>query len=64
MAASASFFLPYIETHVQALIWRSVYFAAPPLFYLFSMKREDQINGFKNIFKLKRKQNMIHSCKI
>ena len=64
MAASASFFLPNIKTHVQALIWRSGFFAAPPLFYLFSMKREDKINGFRNIFELKRTQNKIHSCNI
>ena len=64
MAASASFFLPNIKTHVQALIWRSVYFAAPPLFYLFSIKREDHIKGIRNIFELKRMQNRIHSCNI
>jgi hypothetical protein len=52
--------MPWIETHIGRVIWRSINLAAPPLFYLIMLHKGIFREGLIRVAECFKKENRIY----
>ena len=62
--ASFTTLVPLFETHIVAVIWRSINLAAPPFFYLIMLNKGVFGAGFSRIPGCFKKENRIYPINV